>query len=144
MKTNNAVRRDEGFNEISTSTQTASELRDKITQVLEDGKAEDVRAISLKGKTTIADFLVVATGNSDRHLFALAQRVCDEMAKLGIKGLRIEGESGSEWLLIDVNDVIVHLFKPDARSYYDIETMWSGDFERLLSQAKATSGKSKP
>lgn len=144
MKTNNAVRYDEGFTEISTSTQTALELKDKIVQVLEDGKAEDVRAISLKGKTTIADYLVVATGNSERHLFALANRVCDELAKDGIKGLHIEGESGSVWLLVDANDVILHLFKPEIRAYYDIETMWSGDFERLLSQAKASSGKTKP
>lgn len=139
MKTNNALKFKE-LPKILSSTQTAGELKDIIVKILDDGKALNISEISLKGKTTIADFLIVASGTSDRHLFALATKICDELAQKGMKGLHVEGERGSEWLLIDANDVIVHLFKPEVRATYDLETMWSGDFERLLSQAKAARG----
>lgn len=136
MKNSAALKRGKGLAKIKQQTQTASEIKDLIVKILDDGKAQDVTALSLKGKTTIADYLVIASGTSERHLLALAQRICEELGKVGIKGLQVEGEGGSEWLLVDVNDVIVHLFKPDRRKFYDLETMWSGDFERLLSQIK--------
>lgn len=137
MKRNSVYKIEEGTEAIQTLNQSPHEIKDLIIQVLEDTKGQDIKALSLKGKTTIADYLVIVSGTSDRHLFSMAQKVCEKLSEIGMKGLKIEGSSGSEWLLIDANDVIVHLFKPDTREMYDLETMWSGDFERLLAQVKS-------
>lgn len=93
-------------------------------KILEDGKAEDLVAIDLHGKSDIADYLLVATGRSQRQIMALAQRLLDGLKAAGHRKLAAEGMRHGEWVLIDAGDVVVHLFKPEARAYYNLEKMW--------------------
>lgn len=110
----------------------AGSLIDVITSALDDAKAEDIVSLDLKGKSSIADFMVVATGRSDRHVGAAADRVVKALKDLGIPGIRVEGEQTCEWVLVDAGDVIVHVFKPEARSFYNIEKLWSADRPKEL------------
>lgn len=108
-------------------SQAASEagLHDLILRSLDDDKAVDVISIPLKGKSSIADVMVIASGNSSRHVAALADHLMERMkAELGIVS-RVEGLPQADWVLIDAGDVVVHLFRPEVRSFYNLEKMWS-------------------
>ncbi len=94
-----------------------------ITDTLENNKAEDVTVIDLRGKTSIAEYMVVASGTSQRHVASLAEKVFEELKKSGYKS-SMEGEEKADWVLIDAFDVIVHIFKPEVREFYNIEKMW--------------------
>lgn len=94
-----------------------------ITDTLENNKAEDMTVIDLKGKTSIAEYMVVASGTSQRHVASLAEKVFEELKKSGYKS-SMEGEEKADWVLIDAFDVIVHIFKPEVREFYNIEKMW--------------------
>ena len=98
------------------------ELLELILRTLEDGKAEDVVTIQLAGKTTIADQMVIATGRSTRQVLALAEHL--EEALAGRMRIAVEGKPQGDWVLIDASDVIVHLFRPEIRAYYNLEKMW--------------------
>ena len=98
-------------------------ILDIVVASLEDGKAEDMVVIDLRGKTSIANEMVVASGNSDRHVISLAQRVQENLKAAGFKSVS-EGEAKGDWVLIDAYDVIVHLFMPEVRSFYNLEKMW--------------------
>jgi ribosome-associated protein len=91
---------------------------------LDDDKAEDIISIDLAGKSSIADYMVIATGRSNRQLNAMAQHLDEKLTKLGVKKVSIEGLTQGEWVLLDGGDVIVHLFKPEVRSFYNLEKMW--------------------
>jgi ribosome-associated protein len=93
---------------------------------LEEMKAEDVVTIDLKGKTSIADVMVVASGRSNRHVGSAADNVVDELRKAGMKDIKVEGQPHCDWVLIDAGDVIVHIFRPEVRTFYNLEKMWSG------------------
>lgn len=95
-----------------------------ITQTLDDNKAQDVVVMDLRGKTSIANFMVIASGTSQRHVATLAQKIQENLKKSGFKS-NSEGENKADWVLIDAFDVIVHLFKPEVREFYNIEKMWS-------------------
>ena len=99
------------------------ELLDLVLATLEEGKAEDVVTIDLAGKTTIADFMVVASGRSARQVSALGEHL--EAALSPRARIAIEGKTQGDWVLIDAGDVIVHLFRPEIRSYYNLEKLWS-------------------
>jgi ribosome-associated protein len=86
-------------------------------------KAEDILPIDLAGKTSIADFMVVASGRSQRHVGSVADRVVEDLRKAGLRA-RVEGMPHCEWVLIDAGDVIVHVFQPEARAFYNLERMW--------------------
>ena len=94
-----------------------------ITDTLENNKAEDVTVIDLRGKTSIAEYMVVASGTSQRHVASLAEKVFEELKKSGYKS-SMEGEEKADWVLRDAFDVIVHIFKPEVREFYNIEKMW--------------------
>ncbi len=94
-----------------------------ITNSLADGKAENVVVVDLKGKTSIANEMVVASGNSDRHVISLAQRIQENLKAAGYKSVS-EGEAKGDWVLIDAYDVVVHLFRPEVREFYNLEKMW--------------------
>lgn len=98
----------------------AEELLRRIIASLEDGKAEDIRVIELAGKTTIADCMVIASGRSARQVTALT----DHLAEVLPRRVAIEGKSQGDWVLIDAGDVIVHIFRPEIRAYYNLEKMW--------------------
>ena len=97
-------------------------ILDLVLQTLEDGKAEDIVTIDLAGKTTIADHMVIASGRSTRQVLALTEHL-DEVLSRRIP-ISIEGKTQADWVLIDAGDVIVHLFRPEIRSYYNLEKMW--------------------
>ena len=100
------------------------ELLMLIQQILEDGKARDILSIPLKGKTSLADYLVIASGSSTRQVTALASILHERLKDLGFKP-RLEGKEGSgEWVIIDLGDIIVHLFYPETRAFYEIEKLW--------------------
>ncbi len=94
------------------------------TKILEDGKAEDLVAIDLQGKSDIADYLLIATGRSQRQILALAQHLLDGLRAAGHGKFAAEGKRHGEWVLIDAGDVVIHLFRPEARGYYNLEKMW--------------------
>ena len=93
---------------------------------LDDDKAADTTTIDLKGKTTLADYMVVASGRSHRHVGAIAEHLLETLGKSGISGAHAVGLPHCDWVLIDAGDVIVHVFRPEVRSFYNLEKMWSG------------------
>jgi ribosome-associated protein len=93
---------------------------------LDDMKAEDTITIDLRGKSAIADFMVVTSGRSNRHVGSVADRVLEDLHKAGIRQVRVEGMPLCDWVLIDAGDVIVHVFRPEARAFYNLEKMWAG------------------
>ena len=101
------------------------QLKIEIENILSDNKAAEIRSINLKDKTSIADFMIVASGNSSRHIQALSEILLDELKKKGIDNCRLEGRDSSEWKLIDAKDIIIHIFHPEKRKFYDLEKMWS-------------------
>ena len=102
-----------------------SNLKDKIVSVLDNNKASDVVTINLEGKSSIADFMIIASGTSSRHIQALSEQVLEEFKKQGILGLSIEGKESKEWKLVDGIDVVVHIFNPEKRKFYELEKIWS-------------------
>jgi ribosome-associated protein len=88
-------------------------------------KAEDTATIDLHGKTSIGDYMVVTCGRSNRHVGAVADRVVKDLAARGIRDARVEGLPHCDWVLIDAGDVIVHVFRPEVRTFYNLEKMWS-------------------
>ncbi|MBS7537695.1 ribosome silencing factor [Ancylobacter lacus] len=111
---------------ISEPRYDAEEILALVLARLEDDKAEDVVSIELRGKTTIADYMVVASGRSQRHVGALAEHLVEALKERGVGGVRVEGLPACDWVLIDASDVIVHVFQPEVRGFYNIEKMWSG------------------
>jgi len=100
-------------------------LKTTIEQILNDNKAIDVSAIDLKDKSSIADYMIVASGTSSRHLQALSEMILEKLKKEGISNCHIEGKDSNEWKLIDCIDIIVHIFIPEKRKFYNLEKMWS-------------------
>lgn len=94
---------------------------------LEDDKAEDIVVIELAGKSTIADFMVIATGRSSRQVGAMAENLRRKLIETGIKRVAVEGLTQGDWVLLDAGDIIVHLFRPEVRAFYNLEKMWGAD-----------------
>jgi ribosome-associated protein len=88
-------------------------------------KAEDTVTIDLTGKSSLADYMVVTTGRSNRQVGAIADRVVEDLHKAGIRDTRVEGQPQCDWVLIDAGDVIVHVFRPEVRTFYNLEKMWA-------------------
>ena len=91
---------------------------------LDDDKAENIVVADLSGKSAIADYLVIASGTSQRHVGAMADHIKRRMKGMGLKGIPIEGLKQCDWVLIDAGDLIVHLFRPEVREFYNLEKMW--------------------
>ncbi len=100
-----------------------------ITGSLEDDKAEDIVTLDLAGRASFADRMVIATGLADRQISAMATHLEEKLRSAGVKRVQIEGSGGSDWVLIDTGDIVVHLFKPDARALYALEKMWGADLD---------------
>ena len=103
-------------------------LKDILNE-LEDSKATDIVSINISKKTSLADYLVFATGTSNRHINSISQSVNKKLKKLNIKNPSIEGDNDSGWVVIDSGDVILHLFKDEIRKFYNLENMWSSEIE---------------
>ena len=100
------------------------DLQKLVVEALDDLKAVDVRVIDVRGKTAITDVMVIASGNSDRHVKALADRVIEKAKQAHVRPLGVEGEREAEWVLVDLDDVVVHVMLPRVRDFYNLEGLW--------------------
>jgi ribosome-associated protein len=110
---------------ISRGRSVPREILTLVLDRLEDEKAEDTVSIDLRGKTTIADHMVVTSGRSQRHVGAIAEHLVEALEAGGARGVRVEGLPHCDWVLIDAGDVIVHVFRPEVRAFYNLEKMWA-------------------
>jgi ribosome-associated protein len=94
---------------------------------LQDAKAEDIVCIDLQGKTSLADTMIIATGRSNTHVGAISDRIIKALKEAGLRTPRVEGLPNCDWVLVDAGDVIVHLFRPEVRQFYNLEKMWGRD-----------------
>ena len=107
-----------------------TEIKNNIEKILDNNKAQAITSIDLKNKSYIADYMIIASGTSSRHLQSLSENLVTELKKLGLTDCRIEGKDSSDWKLVDAHDVIIHLFHPDKRDFYDLEKMWSEEMPK--------------
>ncbi len=106
---------------------SSSTLVDQITFWLDEAKAENIVSIDLAGKSSIADSMMIASGRTDRHVGAIADQLQRHLKEAGCNKVRVEGMQTCDWVLIDTGDIIIHLFRPEVRDFYNLEKMWSGD-----------------
>jgi len=104
---------------------------------LEDLKGADITTIDVRGKTSVTDFMVIASGTSSRHVKSLADNVLEKVKEQGVRPLGSEGLDGGEWALLDLGDVVVHVFRPEVRSFYNLERMWAFGDESAKENATA-------
>ena len=102
-----------------------SNLKDAVINTLDLNKAQDIISIDLKGKSSMADYMIIASGTSSRHIQSLSEQVLKKLKNNGIKNSKIEGKESSEWKLVDGIDLIVHIFHPEKRKFYELEKIWS-------------------
>jgi len=117
------------------SLATGEKLLELAKTSLDDDQAEDVVVIDLEGKSTIADYMVVASGRSSRHVAAMAEHLRERLKGAGVTGISVEGATRADWILIDGGDVIVHIFRPEVRAFYGLEKMWGVDLTRGVAPA---------
>lgn len=107
-------------------------LQAVITGSLEDDKAEEIITLDLAGKASFCDRMVIATGLADRQISAMAEHLTEKLHGVGLKRVQVEGAGVSDWVLIDAGDIVVHLFKPEARAMYALEKMWGADLDETV------------
>ena len=106
------------------------EIKNSIEKILDDNKAQNIATINLKNKSYIADYMIVASGTSSRHLQALSEILVTELKKIGLDGCKIEGRESNDWKLVDAIDIIIHIFNPEKREFYDLEKMWAEEIPK--------------
>jgi ribosome-associated protein len=109
---------------------TSDQLRDLVLDALEDYKATDIQQIDVSGQNPLTDVFVIASGNSTRHIKSMADNLIMKVKALGCPPLGVEGQRQAEWVLVDLNDVIVHLMLPKTRAFYNLEKLWEASRER--------------
>ena len=102
-----------------------SDLKEIVINTLDLNKAQDIVTIDLKDKSSMADYMIIASGTSSRHIQSLSEQVLEKLKNNGVKDSKIEGKESREWKLVDGIDLIVHIFHPEKRKFYDLEKMWS-------------------
>jgi ribosome-associated protein len=107
-------------------------LQKIIVGSLEDDKAEKIVTLDLAGKAMFCDRMVIANGLADRQITAMAEHLSEKLKEAGLKRIQVEGAGGSDWVLIDAGDIVVHLFKPEARTMYALEKMWGQDLDEAV------------
>jgi ribosome-associated protein len=112
----------------------APEILERIVKSLDDDKAEDIVTIDLQGRSSLTDAIVIASGRSQRHVAAIAEHLARKLKEAGYGTRPVNGAGQSDWVLVDAGDVIVHIFRPEVRSYYDLEGMWSVEEPRHAAQ----------
>lgn len=113
--------------ELLSEGHKSAALVQEIVHWLDEAKGEDIVTIDLAGKTSIGDFMVIATGRSDRHVGAIADQIGRKLKEKGLGRVRVEGLEACDWVLIDTGDIIVHVFRDEVREFYNLEKMWSAD-----------------
>jgi ribosome silencing factor RsfS/YbeB/iojap len=126
------------------ATERVSPLKNAVTTALEDMKAVNVRVLDVRGLTDIADTMVIASGNSDRHVRSIAERVVENAKAVGFRPLGTEGARDGEWVLVDLQDLIVHVMLPRVREFYGLERLWEGGAETLPLAAPALARSAAP
>ena len=106
------------------------DIKKNIEKILDNNKAANIISINLKNKSYIADYMIIASGTSSRHLQALSEILATELKKIGLEECRIEGRESNDWKLVDANDIIIHIFHPQKREFYDLERMWSEEIPK--------------
>tara|TARA_B100001769_G_scaffold240150_1_gene206970 strand:- start:205 stop:552 length:348 start_codon:yes stop_codon:yes gene_type:complete len=106
------------------------DIKKNIEKILDNNKAANITSINLKNKSYIADYMIIASGTSSRHLQALSEILVAELKKIGMEECRIEGIESNDWKLVDANDIIIHIFHPEKRAFYDLEKMWSEEIPK--------------
>ena len=106
------------------------DIKRNIEKILDNNKAANITSINLKNKSYIADYMIIASGTSSRHLQALSEILIVELKKIGLDKCRIEGRESNDWKLVDANDIIIHIFHPEKREFYDLEKMWSEEIPK--------------
>jgi len=122
---------------LRTRDERVSPLHQAVTIALDDMKAVNVRVLDVRGLTDIADTMVIASGNSDRHVRSIAERVLEKARAAGFRPLGTEGERDGEWVLVDLQDIIVHVMLPRVREFYALERLWDGGPAEPVSAAPA-------
>ncbi len=107
------------------------QMQSVIVESLEADKAEDVVTLDLEGRAAFTDRMVIATGLADRQISAMAIHLEEKLEEIGIKRIQVEGAGSSDWVLIDAGDIVIHLFKPEARTLYGLERMWGAELDEL-------------
>tara|TARA_B100000963_G_scaffold291029_1_gene260970 strand:+ start:408 stop:755 length:348 start_codon:yes stop_codon:yes gene_type:complete len=107
-----------------------TDIKKNIEKILDNNKAKSIISIDLKNKSYIADYMIIASGTSSRHLQSLSEILVNELKILGISDCRIEGKDSNDWKLVDAHDVIVHIFHPEKREFYNLEKMWSEEIPK--------------
>ena len=102
-----------------------SELKQIVVKILDTNKAQDIVSIDLKDKSSMADYMIIASGTSSRHIQSLSEQVLEKLKDNGLNDSKIEGKDSNEWKLVDGIDLIVHIFHPEKRKFYELEKMWS-------------------
>lgn len=103
----------------------SAQLSDFIVDALDDGKAQDIVKLDVRGMTSVTDYMIVASGTSSRHVKALVDNVAEKVREEGRKPIGVEGEEGGEWVLLDLDDALVHVMLPKVREFYNLEKLWS-------------------
>ena len=106
------------------------DIKKNIEKILDNNKATNIISINLENKSFIADYMIIASGTSSRHLQALSEILVTELKKIGLNNCKIEGKDSNDWKLVDTQDVIVHIFHPEKREFYDLENMWSEEIPK--------------
>lgn len=103
----------------------SEQMLEAALKVLDERQAQDVVSVSLEGRSTLADYMIIASGRAGRQIVALADYLREAFFKLGVQEVRVEGQSDANWVLVDAGDVIIHLFLPEVRRYYDLDSLWT-------------------
>jgi len=122
---------------VAVSKMLSDELLALVVEALDDGKARDVRVIDVREKTSFTDYMVIASGTSERHVKSLADQVVEKAKEREIQPLGVEGQAAGEWVLVDLGDTVLHVMKPQVREFYQLEKFWQGDYGILSSRAAA-------
>ncbi|WP_111497349.1 MULTISPECIES: ribosome silencing factor [Marinobacter] len=102
----------------------AEQLRDTVVNALEEVKAQDISVMDVRDRTSVTDYMVIASGTSNRHVRSLAESVMNEVKSKGVRNANVEGGENSDWLLVDLGDVVLHVMMPATREFYDLERLW--------------------
>ena len=110
---------------MKASKAEVAKLRDLVEKTLNDDKAEDLVSIDLAGKTSFADYMIIANGRSSRQVTAMADHLKERIKEAGFGTVRMEGQTGGDWILVDAGDVVIHLSRPEVRNFYNLEKIWA-------------------
>ena len=121
----------DGAESVEPGRAASQRLADLVQQSLEDDKAQEIVVVDLAGKSDIADFMVIASGTSQRHVGSMAEHLTVKMKPQVPSGVSVEGAQRCDWVLIDGGDVIVHLFRPEVRAFYNLEKMWASPLSEM-------------